>query len=204
MSTQFWQENQVGGPFRTLEESEASLQHRADLYPGLHELMPVSFPGQTILDYGCGPGHDTLLFLLHGARHVYFADVSWLALQITSDRLDLHHLRDQATGLLADDGDLPLVDHVHCAGVLHHVAEPIESLKRMRRALKPGREARVMVYDGEMSPHTQSEVPITEWWTHDEFVAIAKEGGFKAEWLGSYPCPAEWRPDCYAACYLLK
>jgi SAM-dependent methyltransferase len=203
MSTQFWQENQVGGPYFTVEESEAALIYREHLYPDLHDLMPVRFPGHTILDYGCGPGHDTLLFLLHGAYHVYFADISWLALQITSDRLGLHHLRDQATGLLADDGDLPEVDHVHCAGVLHHVVDPIGALKRMRGALKPKGEARVMVYDGELSPHSQSEVPITEWWTHDEFIAIAKEGGFEAEWLGSYPCPAEWRPDCYAACYRL-
>ena len=115
-ATDFWQKHQVGGPFATLEESNAALDERLALYPKLYELMPVSFPGQTVLDYGCGPGHDTLQFLLHGARHVYFADISWQALTTTSERLRLHHLRDQATGVLAGD-ELPEADHVHCAGV---------------------------------------------------------------------------------------
>jgi hypothetical protein len=60
-----------------------------------------------------------------------------------------------------------------------------------------------MVYDGELSDHTQSEVPITEWWTADEIKAMAKEAGFESEILGSYSCSSEWRPNCYAACYSL-
>lgn len=172
------------------------------LYPTLLDLMPVSYPGQIVLDYGCGPGHDTLLFLLNGARKVYFADSSWLALRTTSDRLDLHHLRDQATGIFADDGELPKVEHIHCAGVLHHIEDPIDALRRMRNALEGG-EARVMVYDGDSSTHSQSEVPITEWWTRKEFLALATEAGFKGKYVGSYECSSEWRPNCQAACYVL-
>lgn len=199
--TTFWQEHQVGGPYATVEESEQALDDRLLLYPALLDLMPVDFPGQTVLDYGCGPGHDTLLFLRSGARKVYFADVSWQALQTTNDRLQMHGLRTYAFPVLLPD-DLPRVEHIHCAGVLHHIEDPIGALQRMRDALEEG-EARVMVYDGDSSTHSQSEVPITEWWTRKEFLALAKEAGFKGKYVGSYECSSEWRPNCQAACYSL-
>lgn len=59
------------------------------------------------------------------------------------------------------------------------------------------------MYDGKRSEHTQSLVPITEWWTPDEFVKIAAEAGWEATYTGSYECSAEWRPNCWAACFLL-
>ena len=199
-ATDFWQEYQVGGPYKTAGESWAALERREDLYPNLYELMPVHYPGQRILDFGCGPGHDTILFLQHGARHVWFADVSWQALETTSKRLNLHNLTDCATALFADD-PLPAVDHIHCAGVLHHMHDPLEALRRLRYC---GPEARVMVYDGDKSEHTQSKVPITEWWTPKEFLKLAAEAGWAGQYLGSYECSAEWRPDCWAACFSLS
>ena len=48
--------------------------------------MPVVQKGKTILDYGCGPGHDTLLFCLNGAGHVFYYDISPLALEILDMR----------------------------------------------------------------------------------------------------------------------
>jgi len=200
--TTFWATHQVSGPYLSAFESEAALKERNSRYPDLLGLMPVEYPSQTVLDYGCGPGHDTLMFLRYNAAHVYFADISWLALQTTSERLEMHGLREKATALFADD-ELPQVDHVHCAGVLHHVHDPIGVLLRLRRALKKG-EARVMVYDGDLSTHSQSEVPITEWWTKREFITLAGEAGFKAKHVGSYPCSSPWRPDCFAACYVLR
>lgn len=197
--TTFWQEHQVGGPYSTYDESLGALKERVDQYPDLLKLMPVRFPGLRILDFGCGPGHDTILFLNHGAAHVFFADVSWQALQTTNDRLVMHGLRDQATALFADD-DLPNVHHIHCAGVLHHMHDPLGALGRLRQV---SNSLRVMVYDGEKSEHSQSLVPITEWWTHKEFLALAKEAGWAGEWVGSYPCSSQWRPNCWAACYSL-
>ena len=143
--TTFWQENQVGGPYATVEESEEALRERNERFEGLLSLMPVEYTGQTVLDYGCGPGHDTILFLRYRAAHVYYADISWLALKITTERLEMHGLSKNATALFADDDEMPVVDHVHCAGVLHHVHDPIGVLQKLRRALKPGGTARIMV-----------------------------------------------------------
>jgi SAM-dependent methyltransferase len=200
-STAFWSRNQVGGPYLTLEESQQALDLREAQFPDLYRLMPVDHPGKTVLDYGCGPGHDTLLFCQRQAKHVFYFDISPMALEIVGARLDMHGLDEKASPVTTDD--LPNVDHVHCAGVLHHTENPLEILEQLRSALKAGGDARVMVYDGDVSPHTQSEVPITTWWTREEFVSLAASAGFDATYVDSYECSAEWRPECYAACYLL-
>lgn len=200
-STAFWTENQVGGPYETLVASLDALMEREMIYPKLYELMPVIFPGQTVLDYGCGPGHDTILFAEHGAGHVFYYDVSPLALEIVDARLELHGLADRASPV--ERGHIPHVDHVHCAGVLHHTEDPLGCLKDMRSALKPKGEARVMIYDGDLSKHSTSKVPITIWWTEQEFIYLCYMAGFQAEKMGFYECSAPWRPNCFAACYRL-
>ena len=197
--TTFWATNQVGGPYATLEESQGALAERQLLYPDLLDLMPVEFPGKTVLDYGCGPGHDTLLFCQHGAGHVFYYDTSPLALEIVDARLDMHGLSDHASPVPADH--IPKVDHVHCAGVLHHTEDPLAILRDLRHALRGVGDASVMIYDGDRSKHTKSEVPITLWWTEQEFRYLAFQGGFDVTYLGSYECSAPWRPDCFAACY---
>ena len=198
--TDFWQDNQVAEPVETFTASMAQLLSRAETYPELEKLMPTYFPGARVLDFGCGPGHDTIQFIANGAKHVWFADISWKALKMTNDRLKLHDgFRSRTTPLFADD-PLPLVDHVHCAGVLHHMHDPLDALLRMRR-VSPS--ARIMVYDGKRSEHTQSLVPITEWWTPKEFVEMCAESGWKALYEGSYECSAPWRPNCFAACFSL-
>lgn len=200
-ATDFWQEHQVAEAPKSREESEKQLLDRAERFPLLKELMPTSFPGKVILDYGCGPGHDTILFLNGGARHVYYADVSWKALYITTARLEMHGLRDLGNACFADDSfPFLAVDHVHCAGVLHHMEDPVGALARLRM-VSPS--ARVMVYDGAQSEHSQSRVPITEWWTPKEFVDLCDEAGWEAVYQGSYECSAEWRPNCWAACFSL-
>ena len=200
-STAFWTDNQVGGPYSTLAGSFAALLDREALYPTLYDLMPVVFPGKTVLDYGCGPGHDTILFCDNGAGHVFYYDVSPLALDIVDARLELHGLADHASPVTRDH--IPKVDHVHCAGVLHHTEDPLGCLKDMRSAMKPSSEARVMIYDGDRSKHTLSKVPITIWWRESEFIHLCRMGGFDAEQVGYYECSAPWRPNCFAACYRL-
>ena len=202
-STAFWSENQVGGPYETLEASRHALYARQRQYPSLLDLMPVTGQeGKTVLDYGCGPGHDTLLFCLNGAGHVFYYDISPMALEIVDTRLEMHGVENQASPVTRDH--LPQVDYAHCAGVLHHTEDPLGILKDLRASLKPGGEARVMIYDGDRSRHSESKVPITLWWTEHEFVYLAFMAGFGADYLGSYECSAPWRPDCFAACYSLK
>lgn len=197
----FWAEHQVGGPYETLEESVDALGRREQQFPTLESLMPTMFRHATILDYGCGPGHDTIRFLDHGASHVYYADVSPLAHRYMKQRIALHGYQQRATavGLFQ-----PVrVTHIHCAGVLHHLDEPLAVLRHFRQCLANGYEARVMIYDGDRSVHSQSDVPITHWWTEADFTEMATSVSLNSEYIGSYECSTEWRPDCQAACYRL-
>jgi SAM-dependent methyltransferase len=204
----FWAQNQVGGPYDTAEESFLALNERAAMYPDLETLMPTDCEDMTVLDYGCGPGHDTLLFLAGGARHVYYADISAQAIATTTRRLALHGYPSAwATPVLVHDHGpirLPSVDRVHCAGVLHHVTHPLKVLVAIRRALNPDGDLRLMVYSGDTSEHTQSAVPVTRWWTRQQMMALVEAAGLEGMYMGSYPCPAPWRPDCNADCYWLR
>lgn len=170
-------------------------------YPTLLDLMPVEFPGKTVLDYGCGPGHDTILFCQHGAGHVFYSDISPLALEIVDQRLEMHGLADHASPhpLMSN----VKVDHIHCAGVLHHIEKPLDVLKALRHRLHSSGDARVMIYDGDRSEHTQSKVPITHWWSETTFRVMCDVAGFDACQIGHYECSAPWRKNCVAACYHL-
>jgi SAM-dependent methyltransferase len=186
----------------TAEQSLDAIEQRFAAYPGAKELLPCDHQGD-VLDYGCGPGHDTIAFLLNGAHHVYAADVSWYGLSMLRDRLHVHGLLDRCTLMLVpESGDWtpPPVDHVMCAGVLHHVSDPAAALERMRRALRPDGEIRLMVYEADS--HLYREVcgndpeefrricdngaPIAKAWTQRQVADLAKAAGLRATWLGSY------------------
>ncbi len=198
---EFWAEHQVGGPYPTIEESSQALRARALEYPDLHHFMPTNDAvGLEVMDYGCGPGHDTILYLLGGAESVRAYDTSELALTTTRARLEAHGLTQHAT--VAFPGTpLPKVDRIHCAGVLHHVPDPATILHRLQAALRPDGHINLMVYDGDESEHTQSEVPVTHWWTRKQVADMAAKRGLAGQYVGGYPCSAPWRPNCVAACY---
>ena len=170
------------------------------MYPGLLELMPISYPDQTVLDFGCGPGHDTIGFLLNGARHVYAADSSWQGLTSLWNRLRAHGFEDRCTLVRVGEKDwrLPQVDHIHCAGVLHHIERPVATLKKLRRSLRLGAEMRLMVYAAEsqfVAVHGGPEgfeqiadgaAPIAKAWTKSQVRKMATEANLRAIYMGGY------------------
>lgn len=159
----FWGEHTVIGPklshIRTAKESEAYLKWRNSLYPLCQEFLELwgDHEGQTVLDFGCGPGTDTLGFLLYSkAARVIGVDVSARALKFAAQRMALHGIspnrvqlilsRDTATRLPLDDRS---VDHIYCEGVLHHTTDPQRWLNDFYRVAKPGASGRLMVYNRE-------------------------------------------------------
>jgi SAM-dependent methyltransferase len=143
--------------FSSARASEAYLEWRFENYPLCRELCRLwgNHTGQVVLDYGCGPGHDTTGLLLHsGARRVVAMDVSIKALRLTAHRLSLHRIdptRVELIQVLDGDPSIPLddnsVEHINCGGVLHHVSNPGAVLAELVRVLKPGGMAVVMVYN---------------------------------------------------------
>ena len=211
-------------PFSSAQESLDYLEWRFDQYPLFREFSGLwgDHDGQVVLDYGCGPGNDVVGFLVHtGADRVIGVDVSATALAAARERIALHEVPENRFELVRvsdSDPHIPLadgsVDYINCQGVLQHTSDPGSILKELHRVLKPGGEARVMVYnrdsvwlhlytaymvqilEGSYSelPAEQAfekttdgpDCPIARCWRGDDFVALCREAGFEARFLGGY------------------
>ena len=157
---EYWTRHTVNStPFTSRADSEKYLEWRFDEYPLFRELSGLwgDHAGETVLDYGCGPGDDvTGLALYSGAARVIGLDISETALTLASQRLALHGLDEERVqlGQVSDQvAEIPLesasVDHVHCGGVLHHTSSPEALLAELRRVLRPGGTGFVMVYNSD-------------------------------------------------------
>jgi ubiquinone/menaquinone biosynthesis C-methylase UbiE len=218
--TDYWMRHNVtlNHQFTAAEESLAYLRWRNDQYFGYIELMPVDGQdGQVVLDFGCGPGHDLVGFAtMSRLARLFGADVSPTSLAEARARLALHGAPCEFLTLKMGD-ELPLatasVDYVHTSGVLHHLPDPLATLRELRRVLRPGGMARVMVYNydsvwmhlyvayikrlveglyqdvtlGEAFGRTTDgeECPISRAYRPSEFTALAAEAGFTGEFTGA-------------------
>ncbi len=104
-------------------------------------------PGKAVLEIGSGVGLDTFTMARHGLQ-VTAVDLTEVAVSTARQRFLCH----QASGnfLVADACHLPFAggsfDYVYSFGVLHHVADTEASIKQVYRVIKPGGQARIMLY----------------------------------------------------------
>lgn len=157
--TAYWNQHTVCDLiFKSKEHSLDYLKERNAKYPLFPEFMNIwgDHQGEVVVDYGCGPGNDTVGFLVHSnAKQVIGIDVSPKALTLASHRLSLHRNADLRRVRLLKISDsevaIPLpdnsVDYIYCEGVLHHTTDPLSIIKEFNRILKKGKEACVMVYN---------------------------------------------------------
>lgn len=154
----YWSRHTVRSQvFVSAEESLDYLEHRFDLYPLFRELMGLwgDHSGETVLDYGCGPGNDLVGFTVYARpAHVIGVDVSQKALRLAAKRLEQHGIGSDRVELIqASDATaaLPIADgrinYVHCAGVLHHTSDPVAIMRELRRVLAEDGRGSVMVYN---------------------------------------------------------
>lgn len=210
--------------FTTVEASVRQLQWRFGEYPLFREFMELwgEHDGETILDYGCGPGNDVAGFLLYtGAARVIGIDVSERALRLAAARVVLHDVDESRVELIqsSDSSDaIPLaddsVDFVNCGGVLHHASRPEALVRELRRVLRPGGRANVMVYnrnsiwyhlytayvgailegtlqgldpDEAFRRNTDGpECPISRAYEPRVFIELCEGAGFSVEYVGGY------------------
>lgn len=205
--------------FGSAAESLEYFHWRNDQYFPYIELMPVSgCDGQTVLDYGCGPGHDLVGFAHYSKpRRLIGMDVSPTSLGEAEARLALHGARAELVRLDPESAQLPLdsasVDHVHASGVIHHLPDPLQTLRELRRVLRRGGTANVMVYNHDslwlhfyvayrkrivegrysdlslrdaFARSTDGEdCPISRVYRPEEFVELCRAAGFAAECRGA-------------------
>lgn len=153
----YWTEHNVTlhARFADPASSIEYLHWRNSQYYGYAQLMPTNVEDNlSILDFGCGPGNDLVGFgLMSKPRRLVGVDVSSSSLAEAEARLALHEIPAELVWTDVEQKELPFEDGafdlVHSSGVLHHMAAPEAALRELRRVLRPGGRAQIMVYNRE-------------------------------------------------------
>jgi len=116
--------------------------------PWMPEVMGFNeFAGTRLLEVGCGMGTDLLQFARGGAK-VTGIDLTPRSIEISQRHLALYG--QEADFAIADGERLPFgdasFDVVYSNGVLHHTPDTAGSVRELHRVLRPGGQARVMLY----------------------------------------------------------
>jgi SAM-dependent methyltransferase len=142
------------GPETTAEPGTAAYAEqlvagRSAYAPWLAEALDYrGASGLKVLDVGCGQGIDAIEYARAGA------DLT--GIDLTPRHVELARRNLEALGLEADivegDGEqLPFADEtfdrVSSNGVLHHTPDIDAALREIHRVLKPGGEARIILYN---------------------------------------------------------
>jgi SAM-dependent methyltransferase len=104
-----------------------------------------------VLDYGCGVGIEALQYARSG-NEVVVADISRENVRLAIRVLDLEGFQAGAFQITEDhliNWMFGPFDVIHCAGVLHHIPEPLPVVEAMHEQLVDGGELRLMVYSDE-------------------------------------------------------
>jgi len=133
----------------TREFFDAVEQHRYQEYaPWMPQVMGFNeFPGKKLLEVGCGMGTDLLQFARGGAS-VTGVDLTPRSIEISRQHLSVYEVRGDF--VLTDGEQLPFEDEsfdvVYSNGVLHHTPDTAGAIREVHRVLRPGGQARVMLY----------------------------------------------------------
>lgn len=130
-----------------MEAYEALFQWREGLEP---LIAPAAIgAGQTVVDFGCGPGHLTveLARRVGPEGRVVAVDINPEFLERTRARAERRGVGDRVSAEHLEEERIPLadgsVDRVVCKNVLEYVPDPGVTLEEFRRVLRPGGLAHV-------------------------------------------------------------
>jgi len=150
-----WNHNPVGTHYakktepHTLEWFQEVEAHRYGVYaPWMPEVMEFNrHAGEEVLEIGAGIGTDLSQFARHGAR-VTDLDLSAGHLALAQENfarrgLQGRFIHHDAESLPFDDNTF---DVVYSNGVLHHTPNTRQVVEEIKRVLKPGGKAIVMMY----------------------------------------------------------
>lgn len=116
--------------------------------PPLFDRIAAEFPGGSLLEVGCSMGNDTMQFARRGMR-VTGIDLTAAAIDLIRQRFALYGASGEFR--VADAERLPFADDtfdvVYSFGVLHHTPDTAGAIEEVRRVLKPGGKACIMLYN---------------------------------------------------------
>jgi SAM-dependent methyltransferase len=149
----FWEEASCGEVYATGEDAAAQLTAQARARYALEPYIPgfarfADARGRRVLEIGVGMGADHLEWARHEPRELVGVDFTARALEHTASRLRLagyrsHLIRGDAERLPLSDASMDLV---YSWGVLHHTPDTAGAIREVRRVLRPGGIARIMIY----------------------------------------------------------
>ena len=122
---------------------------RAEYAPWMADVLEYGGArGRDVLDVGCGQGIDLANYALNGARAT---GVDLTPRHVELARAHLEALGLSGTVVHGDAEALPFDDasfnRVSSNGVLHHTPDMARALAEVRRVLRPGGEATIIVYN---------------------------------------------------------
>ena len=149
----FWQANPCGSRFAdgeigTREFFDAVERHRYQTEWHIPEVVCFErWRDSAVLEVGCGLGTDAVNFARAGAQYTG-VDLTEASIELVRRRFELEGLA--ADLRVADAEALPFADNwfdlVYSHGVLHHTPDTQRAISEVRRVLKPGGTAMVMLY----------------------------------------------------------
>ena len=149
----FWQAHPCGTKFSDAEMGTPEFFERVEAHRYTKEWhIPAAADfagtrGLSVLEIGCGLGTDGAQFAKAGAQYT--------GIDLTEAAIDLARKRFEISGLagefrVADAENLDFADdsfdRVYSHGVLHHTPDTARAVAEIRRVLKPGGRAIVMLY----------------------------------------------------------
>jgi ubiquinone/menaquinone biosynthesis C-methylase UbiE len=146
---EFWNSDPCGTRYLdTPEDFDSHARARYALEPYIPEFARFAESrGLRVLEIGVGMGADYLEWLKAGAQ-ASGVDLSSASLGRARRRCELVGFKPDLR--VADAEHLPFLDNtfdvVYSYGVMHHSPDTAKCLREARRVLKPGGQARIMIY----------------------------------------------------------
>ena len=136
----------VGSP--EFYEAAEKLRYKYHYHlPPLFDRIARDFPGGKLLEVGCSMANDTIQFARRGLQTTG-VDLTENAIELARSRFQMEGLTGEF--LVADAENLPFDDNTfdvgYSFGVLHHTPDTPGSIAELRRVLRPGGKAFVMLY----------------------------------------------------------
>lgn len=150
---EFWQRRACGEVYVRGDSLQRELDSQAEarfrLEPHIFDFARFEEGrGRDVLEIGVGMGADHLEWARREPRSLTGLDLTPRAIEYTRARLEVY---GHASRLLVGDAEcLPFADAsfdlVYSYGVLHHTPDTPRAIHEVRRVLRPGGIARIMIY----------------------------------------------------------